>query len=584
MSATLEDIEAEIARRQGATQPTVAAAPPVEQQALPELTALVPRETAPETGGIRESINQAIPAPVAEFAAAVNRGTLNLADFFTVDVLNDALAVAGSERRVPTLTETASAATAGDFMEEGLAKEAIRTGGEFVAPTGLVGSGIRAAAQAIPKVAAAAPTVAQRVVQAAASPAIPELATGAIAGAGTEVGAVTGGAIGEAIGGEEGRARGEQIGRLAGGVLVPVGAVVAKETGKTLISKSAKKLLSEAAPTIEGLKKAARSVYDDLDSLGVTINSRTTGRLSSQLEEIVRKQGFNRTIHPKVNAALKEFDAVAGKEQSLSSIDVLRRVAKSASQSNEPSEAELGRLMVSKIDDTLDNLNKANFSSAYNKEVGAKYRDARQLWRRSKKSEDIQEAWNNAELSPAGFENGIRQQFRSILKSKKKRTGFTKDELKAMKGVVDGTTLRNLSEKLGMLGIDERRVSGALMPLMGAAAGATATGGGVGAIVVPIIGTVSKKLGLKLAKDAGRGADIIVRAGNRGIDVVKAYMKAIPPKERSAQELTELLLRPEISLEGLKSASRGATSKNKQIINDAVFLTTAIKATQQEQQ
>ena len=33
-------------------------------------------------------------------------------------------------------------------------------------------------------------------------------------------------------------------------------------------------------------------------------------------------------------------------------------------------------------------------------------------------------------------------------------------------------------------------------------------------------------------------------------------MRAVPPKERTAQELTELLLRPEINLQGLKQAAK----------------------------
>ena len=132
-----------------------------------------------------------------------------------------------------------------------------------------------------------------------------------------------------------------------------------------------------------------------------------------------------------------------------------------------------------------------------------------------------------------------------------------------------------------MLGIDEKRVSGALMPLLGAGAGSAF--GAPGAIAVPILGTLSKKLGLRLAKDAGKGADEVVRAGKNGIDVVKAYMKITPPKERTAQELTELLLRPDISLQGLKQAARNAPERQKRLINDAAFLVNAIKSTQEEE-
>lgn len=540
---------------------------PVDQQAQPQEISAAGQAILDVPGG----------AALTEFTSAVNRGAINLLDFLGPDQINAALQLAGSEARVPTLGEQpiVQEATTGEFMEPGLARQAVRTAGEFVGPGAAVGQTIRTAAQQIPKVAAQAPTVAQRVLQSAVSKPLPEAAATATAGAGSEVGAE----VGEVIGGPEGR----QIGRLAGGIIAPIGATLAKDTAKTLISPSAKKLLGQAAPTLQGLKDTARGVYKEIDDLGVTVNSGAVSRLGSELQTLARKRGFDAGIHPDVARALKRFDDVAGKPLSLSELDILRRVTNEAAQSLKPSEARLGTLMVNKVDDFLDTAGRAELSGT-TKNIGAKFRDARQLWRRVKKSEQLGEAWRKAELSASGFERGIRDQFRSILKSQKQIKGFTKEEISAMKGVVNGTTLRNMSEKLGMLGIDEKKVSGSLMPLMGAAAGAGVTGGGVGALVVPIIGTVSKKLGLRLAKDAGKGADEVVRAGKNGIDVVKAYMKVTPPKDRTAQELTELLMRPGISLKSLNKAIKNAPETQRRLVNDAAFLVNAIKSTQEEEQ
>lgn len=515
-------------------------------------------------------------AAISEFASAVNRGAVNLLDFLGPEQINAALQLAGSEARVPTLGEQpiVQEAITGEFMEPGLARQAVRTAGEFVAPTGAVGATIRGAAAQIPKVAPVAQTVTQRITQAAATPALPEAIAGATAGAGSEVGAK----IGEEIGGEEG----QRVGRLIGGVLAPISGAVVKESAKLLISKSAKKLLNEAAPTIEGLKTAARGVFKEIDDLGVTVNPGSTARLSGQLGQLVRKQGFNPTIHPKVNAALKEFDAVAGKPQTLSEVDVLRRVANAAARSTEPDEARLGNLMINKIDDFLDTAGRKELSGA-TQNIGAKYRDARQLWRRAKKSEQIEEAFGKAQLQATGFENGIRTQFRSILNNKKARKGFTKEELDAMRQVVKGGTLENIAKMIGRFGFSEGQASNMLMGSLGVAGGA-AIGGPAGAVAVPLIGQMSRSLAQKLTRKGAEGADLIVKAGNNGINVVKAYMKAVPPKERTAQELTELLLRPDISLQGLKNAARNAPQKQKRLINDAAFLVNAIKSTQQEQQ
>ena len=515
-------------------------------------------------------------AAISEFASAVNRGAVNLLDFIGPEQINNVLQLIGSESRVPTLGEqpAVQAATTGEFMEPGLARQAVRTAGEFVAPTGAVGQLVRTAAAQIPKVAPQAATVAQRVTQAAAAPALPEATAAAAAGAGSEVGAEAG----EAIAGPEGR----QIGRLAGGILAPISGVFAKESAKLLISPSAKKLLSEAAPTIEGLKTAARGAFKEIDDLGVTVNPSSTNRLSAELGQLTRKQGFNPTIHPKVNAALKEFESVAGQSQTLSEVDTLRRVASAAARSIEPDEARLGNLMINKIDDFLDTAGR-NELSGTTKNIGAKYRDARQLWRRAKKSEQLDEAFNKASLQATGFENGIRTQFRSILGSSKKSKGFTKDELDAMRQVVKGTSLQNTAKMLGRFGFSEGQASNMLMGSLGVAGGA-AVGGPAGAVAIPLIGQVSRNLAQKLTRKGAEGTDLIVRAGKNGIDVVKAYMKTVKPKERTAQELTELLLRPDISLKGLQNMAKHASKQNKKLLNDAVFLVNSIKATQQEQQ
>lgn len=515
-------------------------------------------------------------AAISEFTSAVNRGAVNLLDFLGPDQINNVLELTGSEARVPTLggTDIGQQATTGEFMEPGLARQAVRTAGEFVAPGAAVGQTIRTAAQQIPKIAAQAPTVAQRVVQSAASKPLPEAVATATSGAGSEVGAE----VGEAIGGEKGR----QIGRMAGGIIAPIGATLAKDTVKTLISPSAKKLLNEAAPTIKGLKDAARGVFKEIDDLGVTINPSSTARLSGELKSLTRKQGFNSTIHPKVNAALKEFDAVAGKPQTLSEIDTLRRVANSAAKSLEPDEARIGNMVVSKIDDFLDTAGQKELSGT-TKNIGAKYRDARQLWRRAKKSEQIEEAFSKAQLQATGFENGIRTQFRSILNNKKKARGFTPEELAAMRQVVKGGSLENTAKMIGRFGFNEGQASNMLMGSLGVAGGA-AVGGPAGAVAVPLIGQMSRSLASKLTRKGAEGADLVVRAGKNGVNVVKAYMKSVPPKERTAQELTELLLRPDISLKGLRQAIKNAPQKDKRLINDAAFLVNAIKSTQQEQQ
>lgn len=513
----------------------------------------------------------------AEFASAVNRGAVDLLDFFTADQVNNVLEIAGSDARIPTLGDVAEKQTTGNFMEDGIAKDAVRTAGEFVAPAAATGQVIRYGAATVPKLVN--PSTSQRIMQAMASPVSKELPGAVVAGTGMELGGKAGGEIGEAIGGEAGRDAGEKVGGLVGGIGLPVAGVIIKEAGKSLVTKSAKKMLNEVAPTTQGLKEAARNVYRELDNLGVTIDSSGTARLSKQLQAVAKKEGFNARIHPKVAAALDEFSGVGGKAQTLSEVDVLRKVAKAAANSVDPDEKRLGSRLVSEIDDFLDNVGPSNLKGKGASDVSLKYRDARQLWRRVKKSEMLEEAFDKASLQASGFENGIRVQFRSILNNKKKSAGFTADELAAMRVVVKGTSMQNLAKMLGRFGFSEGQASNMLMGSAGVAGGA-AIGGPAGAVAVPLIGQMSRTLAQKMTRNQAEGAHLIVKAGKSGLNVVKAYMKTVPAKERSSQDLTELLLRPDISLKSLESYANSLPASQKKLISDAVFLTTAYKSQQ----
>lgn len=537
-----------------------------------------PSSPPPQSPTGREQINEAIlstgPGRVAsEFAAAVNRGAVNLLDFFTTDQINNIMQIAGSEKRIPTFGDIAEPATKGNFMEDGLAKRAVRAGGEFVAPAAATGQVIRAAATALPQ--AANLTTGQRVIQAAASPASKEIPSAVAAGVGSELGGEAGGEIGEALGDRE---TGEKAGRLIGGIGMPVAGVLAKDVSKRLVTTSAKKLLSQAAPTTEGLKEAARNVYRELDNAGVTVSPGGTAGLSKQLQALAKKEGFNAKIHPRVAAALDEFSSIGGKPQTLSEIQVLRKVTKAAANSADPDERRLGAALVDKIDDFFES---APLSGAKSSSVSAKYRDARQLWRRAKASEIIEDAFAKAERQASGFENGIRTQFRSILNNKNKSRSFTKKELDAMELAVKGTTLRNLARAIGKLGFTDGQTTHILASAAGVAGGSV-VGGTTGAVAVPVIGQLSKQLARKMTRNEAMGANLLARAGTDGIKVVRAYLKAVPAKERSVSDLTELLLRPATSLKGLDGYSSSIKGDSKNLISDAVFLTTAIKSQQEE--
>lgn len=531
--------------------------------------------------------------PLADVAlegmAAFNRGATRMADFLTTDQINAVSEILGSEFRVPSITEKASAGTQGNFMEEGLGRDVVRSAGELVAPGVAGGQIARQAAQRLPQFAAQTEGVIPGAIRQAGQTTMGrEGVLAATTGAGGELGGaggeVAGEQIGGMIGGEEGAERGAEIGRaagqMAGSFAAPIAGAVTKEALDSVRSRAARRLLSQSAPTIDNLKQASREVYREIDDLGATVNSNRVTRLSNELSQSVRKEGFNRRIHPKVAAALREFEQVEGTDQALSNIDTLRRVAGSAAQSIEPDEARLGRLMVDKVDDFLENLGPNAFVGGNKTKVGPLYRDARQMWRRAKKAEIVEEAMGKARNQASGFENGLRTQFRSILNNKRVRRNFNEDELAAMRRVVQGGSMENLTKAIGKFGFSEDQAVRMLMPSLGVAGGA-AVGGPAGAVAVPLVGQVSRSLSQKLTRNNAQLVDEIVRAGSSGRDVARAYVRSVPRGERSAEELAELLLRPDVSLGNLRGM--GGDGDVGRLVSDAAYLANTLRMAEEQE-
>lgn len=373
---------------------------------------------------------------------------------------------------------------------------------------------------------------------------------------------------------------GQFVAGVAGSLISP-GLTKTAEFGRSLATPSAKKLLKDAAPSIEGLKGASRVIYKEIDNLGAALKSDRTQVLSSQLSAEARKQGFNKRIHPKVSAALDEFEQVAGTEQQLTNIDTLRRIAQSAASSIEPDEARIGNILITKIDDFLNNVKPVDFAKAPGVNVGAKYKDARQLWGRARKAEVLEGAFEKARDQASGFENGLRTQFRSILNSKKSSKMFSGDELNAMRSVVRGGPVENIAKKLGKFGFGEGQATNMLLGPLGIAGG-FAAGGGPGAVLVPALGTVSAKLAQKLTRNNAEMANAIVRAGKNGQQIVRAYIKNTSPSDRNAADLTELLMTNNIDFKEFNLVVDKLPEGQKILASSAVFLADFVKKQQAE--
>jgi len=304
----------------------------------------------------------------------------------------------------------------------------------------------------------------------------------------------------------------------------------------------------ESTPTTEGLFNRARQVYDELDNLGVTIKQPQYNRLIKDIEQSLIKNGLDQDITPSATKALNRLKGEIGSDVGLSKLDTLRKVASNAAKSTERADAALGNIIIDNIDKFLSTSGPNVFNAPPGVNVGSissRYRIARELWGRGRKSELVSDALEKAENTATGFENGIRIELRKIINNKKQSSFFDESELQLIREIVKGKPGTNIAKKLGSLGISTQQGGTGLMALLGVGGGA-ALGGIPGAVILPAIGTVSRSLAQRLTSRQAKFANEIIKAGPDAGKITRAYFRNTPKNKRNPNELAELLVNKKI--------------------------------------
>ncbi len=503
-----------------------------------------------------DSALQSIPGVkgLEEFAAGVNRSVFGALDFLGPDNINAILNIAGSEKQVPTFTES-FAAEPGQFVE-GLPGRALGAAGEVAGLAAGGGAAIRQAAGQLPALGAAAESAGAGLLrQLGLTTAKADVAGGVAAGVGQEVGRELGG----------------ETGALVGGVLAPTALAIPLNTAKSAASS----LLKKAAPSVDTLKNTARGIYKSLDESGVSVSEKSFSGLADDIAKTLKKEGLDKDLTPKATAVVNRLESEAGQAKTLTELDTLRKVARGASESLDKSEQRLGVIAVNKIDEFLDDI---GGEITQGKEAGAAFKSARDLWQRARKTEVLEQAVVNAENQASGFENGIRTQYRQILKKidSGKLKGFTSDEREAIKTVVQGTNATNVAKFLGKFGILDGVTSRSLTTLGGVGL-AGAAGGTGAAAAVPLIGQVSGALAQRMTMSNAKMAQNIIKAGKNSKQIALTYTKNTPKSDRNPAELAELFLANKVPLEkiNIKSAPR--------LISDAAIIASVAKSNDQKE-
>jgi hypothetical protein len=286
----------------------------------------------------------------------------------------------------------------------------------------------------------------------------------------------------------------------------------------------------DAAPSREELAKQSKAAYDRAEQAGVVIKPESFANATGQIRQKLRTEGFSEKLHPRAAAALEELEASQG-PVSLEQAEILRRIAKSAESSIEPDERRIGGLLVDHLDDYIDNLGAADVAAGNAAQAVPALNEARALWTRKRKADDIAELMRRAELSApnfsaSGMENAIRTEFRSLAKNEKRMRRFSKEERAAIERVAKGGKLDNVLRMVGKF-TPTGVVSGALSSGAGFLAG-----GPVGAVALPAAGLASRYAATRMTTGNALRAEALMRRGPR---VVQQSAQTIPETAEAQQ-------------------------------------------------
>ncbi len=324
------------------------------------------------------------------------------------------------------------------------------------------------------------------------------------------------------------------------------------------------KLIEKHAPSSETLFSEANKIFKEADADGIFLNQKPFVSLVNDLAEKIRAKGASPET-AKANQAIKTLKEFVGKDVRLSDLDRGREVAMGAKISADPHTAKLGKIIVSGIDDFINNVDIGLLSRVDGNPVSVKslrrIQSARAMWGRGRRSQLVNGAFERAKRSSGGLDPGLANEFRKILGSDKKRAFFNKAEIEAMDKVILTGKVEGAARLAGQLGFSSSSRSSAF----GAGAGGViglGVFGPTGAVAIPLIGTVSRRLAKRMLTNNGKGADAIIRAGSNARKITSDYLDLAKNGTKSPSELSELLLLNEADLSTLpKSKFTDAAKK-----------------------
>ena len=543
------------------------------------------KKPSEESEVVTESVDEtgkSLPMPAAlgmEFVSAVNRGAVNILDIaisplraLTINHPYDPFSTEDMRQRI---------GKKGAFAGQGLGTDIAAASGQLTFDTAVGGAVFRGLSQTINQLGKTSPTALDNILENLGKTTFADdVAMGFSAGVGGELASNIEKETIETSG---------NIGRLIGQVVSPMAWV----TGVNVIQGAAKRYLAQATPNLNQIKGASTALYQKLDEAGIVASEGDTARLLSALENkmsvdnVSTESGLNTYLNRLIKAAKDNT-------LSFSLLDTIRSDIRSLGRNPQGKEGVLSKEYVDIIDDMILSIKPGNPGALDGKDVQSAISSARQLWRKYKAAETIDDAFEQARINTAVDKTDYVTNLRAALKpliTKDKYNTFTKEQRKMIEQVASGGRIENALSLLSSLGIKSDDYGKAM--LYGGVGSLFATGTMQATVPIAIgtmaVGRAANTAANSIMKRNANAMRAYMSAGNNAEKIAKIYLQSTKPKDRNPQELAALLVAKSVDEFSILRGLEGSNIKKLPVVSDALALSLVLsrvkeKEQQQEQQ
>lgn len=367
----------------------------------------------------------------------------------------------------------------------------------------------------------------------------------------------------------------EEFARISGQIITPA---AAQALLKQVTNFASSRLLNEAIPSTEALKGASSYIYTQLDELGVKAGKESTQRLSSNLSKFLDDELSSDSMYDTVrNRVTRLMQDIKSGDVTFGTIDTARGKLAQQAAAGTDDIARTAGIAAKLIDEEILRMTgSAPNQTIDGRTISEAVRTARELWRRSNTSKELDTVTKNASIDAKAnrqtgkpYEYYLRQGMASLLKSDRQTVAFTKKEREAINSFINGGKLENVLMTLGNLGAKAGVLtSGLISGALGTFAYTTANPSlvvpamvGAGAVASSyLVGKGLQQLSLAALKNNGNLMKGMIRAGNDAEAIARSYVSNTPSGKRDARVLSALLMRNNADLSSLRGTAFGDSS------------------------